>query len=60
VPLPCLVMPKAPLTLPLTVRELAELFVQLWLAPRATSAAMTLPAYVAVCVMPAAFPMVSL
>jgi hypothetical protein len=53
-------MPKAPLTLPLTVRELAELFVQLWLAPRATSAAMTLPAYVAVCVMPAAFPMVSL
>src|ERR1041384_1835406 len=44
VPVPALVRSWAPLMMPLTVIELTELLVQLWLAPRPTAALMAPPA----------------
>src|SRR6266581_767543 len=44
VPVPALVKSKAPLTMPLTVRALAELLFQVWFAPNATLALMVRPA----------------
>jgi len=53
VPVPALVRLEAPLIPPLTVRALAELFVQVWSAPKATLAAMVLAGTLASMVMPA-------
>jgi hypothetical protein len=53
VPVPAFVIPKvAPLTTPLTVKLLAESFVQVWFPPKATFEAMVLAGTSASIVMP--------